>query len=57
MTLGYIYRFSKRTEVFAAYYRMNNKENGTYSPGPFIALAPPPGADTQGAGVGIIHFF
>ena len=57
MTLGYIYRFSKRTEVFAAYYRMNNKENGTYSPGPFIALAPAPGADTQGAGVGIIHFF
>jgi predicted porin len=57
MTLGYIYRFSKRTEVFAAYYRMNNKENGTYSPGPFIALAPAPGADTQAAGVGIIHFF
>jgi predicted porin len=57
LTLGYIYRFSKRTEVFAAYYRVNNKENGTYSTGPFIALAPAPGADVQGAGVGIIHFF
>jgi predicted porin len=57
MTLGYIYRFSKRTEVFAAYYRMNNKENGTYSTGPFVAAAPAPGADTVGAGVGMIHYF
>ena len=57
MTLGYIYRFSKRTEVFAAYYRMKNKANGTYSPGPFVAAAPAPGADTNAAGLGMIHFF
>jgi predicted porin len=57
MTLGYVYRFSKRTEVFAAYYQMKNRENGTYSTGPFIALAPAPGADVVGAGVGIIHYF
>ena len=58
MTLGAIYRFSKRTEVFAAYYRMDNKRNGTYSPGPMVnGSSIAPGADTTGAGVGIIHFF
>jgi predicted porin len=57
MTLGYIYRFSKRTELFAAYYRMTNKENGTYSPGPIVGAVIAPGADTIGAGVGMIHYF
>ena len=58
MTLGYIYRFSKRTEVFAAYYRMTNKENGMYSPGPAVnGTSVAPGADTAAAGVGMIHFF
>jgi predicted porin len=57
MTLGYIYRFSRRTEVFAMYYRMKNKANGTYSPGPFVAAAPAPGADTNAAGFGMVHYF
>lgn len=58
MTLGFIYRFSKRTEVFAAYYRLNNKQNAQYSPGPTVStLAVAPGADTAAMGVGMIHFF
>ncbi|MGZ5584568.1 MAG: porin [Usitatibacter sp.] len=58
MTLGFIYRFSKRTEVFAAYYRLNNKQNAQYSPGPTVSTAAvAPGADTVGMGVGMIHFF
>ncbi len=58
MTLGYIYRLSKRTELFAAYYRMTNKENAQYSPGPMVNGASiAPGADTKAAGVGMIHFF
>ena len=58
LTLGYIYRFSKRTEVFAAYYRLNNKESAQYSPGPTVStLAVAPGADTSAAGVGMIHYF
>jgi predicted porin len=58
MTLGYIYRFSKRTEGFIAYYKLNNKQNGQYSPGPFVnAVSVAPGADTDGAGVGMIHYF
>jgi predicted porin len=58
LTLGYIYRFSPRTEVFAAYYQMINKENAQYSPGPTVSTAAvAPGADTKAAGVGIWHSF
>jgi predicted porin len=55
--VGWIYRFSKRTEVFATYYRLNNKASGTYSPQPIVGASIAPGADTVAAGVGIIHFF
>jgi predicted porin len=58
MTLGYIYRFSKRTEGFIAYYRMDNKRSGQYSPGPMVNGASiAPGADTTAAAIGMIHFF
>lgn len=57
LTLGYIHRFSKRTEGYLAYYRLNNKANGTYSPGPVVGAVIAPGADTAGAGVGMIHYF
>jgi predicted porin len=58
MTLGYIYRFSKRTEGFVMYYKMDNKRSAQYSPGPAVnAVSVAPGADTTAAGVGIIHFF
>jgi predicted porin len=58
MTLGWIYRFSKRTELVVAYYKMDNKLNGQYSTGPAVnAVQVAPGADTTGAGVGLIHFF
>jgi predicted porin len=56
-TLGYIYRFSKRTEIFATYYRIENRESGTYSAQPTVGGPIAPGADTVGAGVGIIHYF
>ena len=58
MTLGYIYRLSKRTELVAAYYRLVNKESAQYSPGPMVNAATiAPGADTSAYGVGMIHFF
>jgi len=58
MTMGYIYRFSKMTEGFIAYYRMNNKDNAQYSPGPMVNGATiAPGANTSAAGVGMMHFF
>ena len=55
---GYIYRFSRRTEGFLAYYHLDNKESGSYSIGPFpngVSIAP--GADITGYGAGLIHFF
>ena len=57
LTLGWIYRFSKRTEIFAAYYKLDNRESGTYSPQPVVGASVAPGADTVGAGVGMIHYF
>lgn len=54
---GYIYRFSKQTEGFLFYYRLNNKQNGTYNIGPAVAGAIAPGADVTGYGAGIQHFF
>jgi len=57
MTLGYIYRFSKRTEGYLAYYKMTNKENGMYSPGPVVGAVIAPGADTTGFGGGLWHSF
>ncbi len=58
MTIGYIYRFSKRTEGFIAYYKMKTKENSQYSPGPTVSTNPvSAGADTEAYGLGIQHFF
>jgi predicted porin len=58
MTLGYIYRFSKRTELVVAYYKMDNKKNAQYSPGPTVSTAAvAAGADTQAFGAGIWHSF
>ena len=57
-TLGLIYRLSKRSEIFMAYYKMDNKVSGQYSPGPFVnGTTIAPGADTQAFGVGMWHSF
>jgi predicted porin len=56
-SIGWIYRFSRRTELFAAYYKLNNAMNGTYSPQPIVGPTIAAGADTTGGGVGILHFF
>ena len=55
--MGYIYRFSRRTEGYLVYYKLDNKESGTYSPQPVVVGGVAPGADTIGAGVGLIHYW
>ena len=55
--LGYIYRFSKRTEGYLAYYKIDNKQSGTYATQPFVVNPVAPGADTTGYGGGLIHYF
>jgi predicted porin len=54
-TLGYIYSFSKRTDLFASYFRVENDESQRYG---VLFLTPiAPGADTRGIGLGILHSF
>jgi len=58
MTLGWIHRFSKRTELVVAYYKMDNERNAQYSPGPAVnGVNVAPGADTQAFGIGLWHNF
>ena len=58
MTLGWIYRFSKRTELIVAYYKMDNDRNAQYSPGPPVnGVGVAPGEDTQAFGIGLWHVF
>jgi predicted porin len=55
---GYIYRFSRRTEGFIAYYHLRNQESAQYSIGPFVnTVNIAPGADITGYGAGLQHFF
>ena len=55
---GYIYRFSRRTEGFIAYYHLKNQESAQYSIGPFVnTVNIAPGADITGYGAGLQHFF
>jgi predicted porin len=57
--LGYIYRFSKRTEGFITAYNLDNKASGQYSTQPVVGSAASiaPGAETRGFGVGLLHLF
>jgi predicted porin len=59
LTLGYIYRFSKRTEFFITGYRLQNKESGQYSVSPIVAASGvvAPGSDIKGVGAGLFHTF
>ena len=56
-SVGYVYHFSKRTQAYAVYYRLDNKSSGTYSPQPIVGGTIAPGADTVSAGAGLIHYF
>jgi predicted porin len=55
-TLGYIYRASKNTDLFAAAYRITNSASGQYS-SPGVGGTAAPGADTEAFGIGIVHQF
>lgn len=60
LNLGYRYDFSKRTDVYLAYYQVINRVWGSYgfSPRPnFAGGNAPPGVHYRGIGVGIEHTF
>jgi predicted porin len=57
LTLGYLYRFSPNTDVYAAAYEVVNKNSATYTPFPPIDPVPAPGANVVSFGVGMLHHF
>ncbi len=61
LNLGYRYDFSRRTDVYLAYYQVINRVWGSYgfSPRPTIGngVNAPPGAHNRGIGFGIEHSF
>ena len=54
---GWVYNFSKRTQLIATYYKVGNKTSGTYNVLPSIGPTLAPGADPTGVGLGIVHTF
>jgi predicted porin len=57
MTLGYLYRFSPNTDVYAVAYQVINNGAATYSPFPPIDPVPAPGANVRSIGIGLLHHF
>jgi len=57
MTLGYLYRFSPDTNVYAVAYQVINNNAATYTPFPPIDPAPTPGANVRSIGIGFFHHF
>lgn len=55
-TAGWLYAFSRRTELYAVGQRLSNREAATYATLPALSGAPP-GARYTGYGVGLNHFF
>jgi predicted porin len=53
-SVGYIYDFSKRTNLYVAYYGVNTRQSSSYGifPSPGIVA---PGADARGIGIGLLH--
>jgi predicted porin len=57
-TLGYVYRFSKNTDIWLSAYRITNNESASYTQSPGIGGVPTaPGADIEAIGIGYLHQF
>jgi len=57
MTLGYLYRFSPDTDVYAVAYQVINNNSATYSAFPPVDPVPTPGANLRSIGIGLLHHF
>jgi predicted porin len=55
-TLGYLYRFSRNTDLFIAANRITNKASSSYVTSPPLG-APGVGGDLESIGIGLIHQF
>jgi predicted porin len=58
LALGYIYRFSKNTDIWLTAYLLTNDSSSSYTQSPGLGGVPTaPGADIQGIGIGFLHNF
>ncbi|HTV17564.1 MAG TPA: porin [Polyangiaceae bacterium] len=57
MTLGYLYRFSPETDIYAVAYQVMNNNAASYTPFPPIDPQPAPGANVRSVGIGFLHHF
>ena len=57
MTLGYLYRFSPDTDIYAVAYQVVNNAAASYTPFPPIDPQPAAGANVRSIGVGFLHHF
>lgn len=57
MALGYLYRFSPNTDIYAVAYQVINNNAATYSPFPPIDPIPSPGANVRSIGIGLLQHF
>ena len=55
-TLGYVYRFSKNTDIWVSAYRITNDRSAAYTTSPALG-AYVPGADIEAIGIGFLHSF
>ena len=53
LSVGYVYSLSKRTDLYASAYRIENDDSATYAGFPPVGKVAP-GADTTGAGIGLL---
>jgi len=58
VSLGYGYNFSKRSQVYAVYSTILNKDNAAFDYGPGKSkVGPTAGADPEGYSIGVRHLF
>jgi predicted porin len=57
MTLGYLFRFSPETDIYAVAYQVVNADSSAYTPFPPIDPQPTPGANLHSFGIGFLHRF
>src|ERR1041384_2876971 len=55
--LGYVYRFSKNTDIWLSAYRITNGSAASYTTSPGLAGPTAPGAAVEAVGIGMVYQF
>ncbi len=57
VTVGYLYRASRVTDFYVAYYTIVNHRAASYTPFPPLPPLPAPGANVQSVSIAMVHHF